>query len=437
MNAAQLPAAFVSRMQKDLPQDEQEAFFDAYDKPACRGIRVNSLKIGTEEFKRISPFALRPVPWEANGFYVAEEKPGRHPHHFAGLYYCQEPSAMSVVPQVGVRPGERVLDLCAAPGGKSTQLAQAMEGEGILFCNEPVPARAHILTQNIERMGVRNSVAICSRTADLAWRFPKFFDRVLVDAPCSGEGMFRKNPEEALKNWSEENVRFCAKRQREILADAASMLAEGGTLVYSTCTFSREEDEGQTELFLREHPDFVLERQQKLYPHRAEGEGHYCAVLKKETYEDRNPVRCPQQREQVTPKERASFLRFCEMHLKKVPQGRLFAAGGILYLLPVGMPHVDWAGTVLLRAGVRAGEFAKNRFEPSHALAMCLRADDAARTVCCTVSEAEKFMRGETLLADVSDGWCLVCVDSYPLGWGKATGGIIKNHYPKGLRLVE
>lgn len=437
MSATLLPAAFVSRMQRDLPREEQKAFFDAYEKPACRGIRVNSLKVSTEEFKKISPFALRPVPWEANGFYVAEERPGRHPYHFAGLYYCQEPSAMSVVPQVGARPGEMVLDLCAAPGGKSTQLAQDMEGKGVLFCNEPVQARAHILTQNIERMGVRNAVAICSRTADLARRFPNFFDRILVDAPCSGEGMFRKNPGEALKNWSEENVRLCAQRQRKILQDAASMLTDGGTLAYSTCTFSREEDEGQTELFLQEHPDFALVSQQKLYPHRAEGEGHYCAILKKETDEACGHARYRWQREQVTPKERAAFLRFCETQLKHVPKGSLFAAGGVLYLLPVGMPYIDWAGTELLRAGVRAGEFAKDRFVPSHALAMCLRTEDAVRSVHCTVSEAEKYMRGETLLADVSDGWCLVCADAYPLGWGKATGGVIKNHYPKGLRLVK
>ncbi len=435
---SRLPAAFLARMRAELGEEEFRAFLQSYEKPLPRGIRVNTLKIDREKFSEISPFALRPVPWEENGFYVAEEKAGRHPYHFAGLYYSQEPSAMSAAPQLGAGPGERVLDLCAAPGGKSTQLAQAMRGEGILVCNEIDPARARILAQNIERLGVKNAVVLNASPERLAPMFPAFFDKILVDAPCSGEGMFRKNAQEALSNWSEANVALCAERQHRILQCAAGMLRAGGRLVYSTCTFAPAEDEGQIYRFLSEHPEFAPVAQRKLYPHEIEGEGHFYAVLEKRSggaAEEGNARRAFRPQAPVPSAARAVFEKFCAENLRCMPSGEPYCAGDVLYLLPAGCFALR--DLPVLRAGVRAGEFRKGRFEPSHALAMSLRAEAFARTVSLDVSAAEKYLRGETFSARVADGWCGVLTEGFPLGWGKATGGTVKNHYPKGLRLMK
>lgn len=239
-----LPVEFMRRMEERLGE-QFPAFLRSYGFPARRAIRVNTLKIPREEFERVSPFALERVPWEENGYYVREEKAGAHAYHFAGLYYSQEPSAMCAAPLLGAERGERVLDLCAAPGGKTTQLAQALGGEGILVANEYVFDRAKILSQNVERLGVKNCAVVSADTEKLARAFPEYFDKILVDAPCSGEGMFKKEPS-ALTEWSEENVRRCALRQSGILDDAAEMLKAGGRLVYSTCTFSEEENGGRS-----------------------------------------------------------------------------------------------------------------------------------------------------------------------------------------------
>ena len=241
----ELPVLFEERMRRMLPPEEYEQFLKSYEREQYHALRVNTLKIRRKEFLERGLFDLEPVPWCENGFYYGEnERPGKHPFHEAGLYYIQEPSAMSAAALADVQPGEYVLDLCAAPGGKSTQLASALQGQGLLVANEIHPARAKILSQNIERMGVRNALVTNETPQSLALRFPAFFDRIIVDAPCSGEGMFFKE-EQALIHWSPENVQMCASRQDEILEEAAKMLAPGGTLVYSTCTFAPEEDEGQ------------------------------------------------------------------------------------------------------------------------------------------------------------------------------------------------
>lgn len=438
-----LPEAFLARMRGALGEGEFAAFLQSYARPVCRGIRVNTLKITREEFEKISPFALRPVPWEENGFYVAEEKVGRHPYHFAGLYYSQEPSAMSAAPALEVRPGERVLDLCAAPGGKSTQLAQAMQGEGILVCNEIVSSRARILSQNIERLGVTNAVVLNADPQSLVPVFHGYFDKILVDAPCSGEGMFRKNEREALENWSKENVRMCAERQRAILGFAAEMLRAGGRIVYSTCTFAPAEDEEQAADFVRTRPDFVLRRQEKLYPHKIEGEGHFYAVFDKTAEGDGNAEggsasrrgALPLQKSNAPAAVRQAFEAFCAENLTRTPSGTLFCAGDAVYLLPEGCFSLQ--GLPVLRAGVRAGEIRKGRFEPSHALAVALQAHDFRRTVTLGGAETEKYLRGEILSSVAENGWCGVLVDGHPLGWGKITGGVVKNHFPKGLRLLK
>ena len=256
------------------------AFLASYEEPPKKGLRVNTLKISPEEFVRRSPFPLSPVEGTSCGFYVSEEKPGADVWHFAGLYYLQEPSAMTVGETAKDCPKNRVLDLCAAPGGKTTHLAAEMGGEGILIANEIDPARARALSQNVERMGITNCAVTCAPPEKLAEQFPAYFDLVLVDAPCSGEGMFKKEPN-AIPEWSEENVARCALRQREILEEAAKTVSSGGRLLYSTCTFAEEEDEWQIEAFLCRHSEFTLLRLNKLYPHEFCGEGHFCALLEK------------------------------------------------------------------------------------------------------------------------------------------------------------
>lgn len=432
-----LPLRFLARMRAQLQTEEAfNAFLASYERPTLRGVRVNNLKITREEFLKISPFSLRPVPWEENGFYVDENiKTGGHAYHFAGLYYSQEPSAMSVAPLLCAKPGERVLDLCAAPGGKSTQLAGAMRGEGILVCNEINGERARILSQNIERLGVTNAVVLNASPESLAVRFQGYFDKILVDAPCSGEGMFKKNRKEALENWSEANVAACAARQKNILSSAAQMLAAGGRLVYSTCTFAPAEDEEQVEAFLREYPSFTLLSQKKLYPHETDCEGHFYAVLQKSDLSSRKAGKERVQTGNLSAKERALFTDFCRGALRDFPWNDriLYRASETLYALPQDLFTLD--KLPVLRAGIRLGSFDKGRFTPAHALALCLKRENVLRSVSLSSEECAGYLRGETKEAEIENGWCLVCVDKYPLGWGKATNGIVKNHYPKGLRL--
>ena len=252
-----LPEAFTNRMQKML-KEEYPDFLQSYNETRNQALRLNPLKGDSGRFLDVSSFHLTPVPFAENGYYYEEEdRPGKHPYHEAGVYYIQEASAMLPAQLLDAKPGERVLDLCAAPGGKSTQIGAAMGGEGILICNEIHPARAKILSENIERMGIINAIVVNHSPDVLAQHFPAYFDRILVDAPCSGEGMFRKN-EEACSEWSPENVTMCAERQDEILDYAAQMLAVGGRLVYSTCTFAPEEDEGSVSRFLKRHPEFSV-----------------------------------------------------------------------------------------------------------------------------------------------------------------------------------
>ena len=258
--------------------DGYEKFLLSYERKAERALRVNTLKIQPEDFKSISPFELEQVPWEKNGFYVTGENLGKTIYHAAGLYYLQEPSAMCAAPKLEVKQGERVLDLCSAPGGKGTQLAQYLNGSGILFLNEINFSRAKILSSNVERLGVKNAVVICAAPSKLAEIFEGYFNKILVDAPCSGEGMFKKESA-AIPEWSVENVNACARRQTEILESAYKMLSKGGRMVYSTCTFAPEEDEHQIENFIKKHSGCKLSEMKKLYPHEIRGEGHFYAVI--------------------------------------------------------------------------------------------------------------------------------------------------------------
>ncbi|MGN0822226.1 MAG: RsmF rRNA methyltransferase first C-terminal domain-containing protein [Candidatus Gallimonas sp.] len=426
-----LPEAFCNRMKEKLGAQYPD-FLRSYELPVRRGIRVNTLKLSREEFLRLNPFSAEQVPWEENGFYIAEERAGAHPYHFAGLYYCQEPSAMCAAPQVRAAEGERVLDLCAAPGGKTTRLAQGMTGSGVLVANEYSYERAKILSQNVERLGIRNCVVTNADSARIAEQFPLWFDKALVDAPCSGEGMFKKEPN-AIPEWSEEAVARCAARQAEILENAATCLRGGGLLVYSTCTFSEEENGGQIAAFLAGHPDFTLLREETLMPHLVRGEGHYCAVLRKAEGAVGSVRPFPVRRNVAA--ERA-FAQFSENFFERVPTGiTTCLPDGRLYLLPDGMP--DTGSLRVLRASVEAGEFDGKLFRPAHALAMSVRREEVRRFVSLSLSECEVYLHGETVRSGLSDGWCVVGVGDYPLGLGKIVNGTVKNHLPKGLRKLR
>lgn len=420
-----LPEEFIIRMQKRLGA-AYPAFLRCYDAPPVRGVRANLLKLSAEAFAALAPFAGERVPWAEGGFYTAAEKVGHFPAWHAGLFYAQEPSAMCAAPLLAVKPGERVLDLCAAPGGKTTQLAAAMRGEGVLVANEYVFDRARILSQNVERLGVRNAAVVSADPAALAARLPQYFDKILVDAPCSGEGMFRRD-ETAIAEWSVQNVERCIVRQREILDSAAQMLAGGGTLVYSTCTFERGENEDQVAQFLVRHPDFVLIEQHLLLPHEVRGEGHFAAVLQRTDGERCDAPPFPQTRNAAA--ERA-FAAFAEEFFVRIPAGRLTAAGDRLYLLPAGLPAL--AGNVL-RAGLELGTFDGKRFTPAHALAMAVSADEVRSRFELSDAECVRWLCGETLSRE-GRGWGIVTWRGHSLGLCKAAGGVLKNHYPKGLR---
>ncbi len=452
-----LPQDFLDRMQRMLG-DEYPLFLESYEKEKFQALRVNTLKTTREEFLQKAPFTLREVPWAAEGFYYEKgDTPGKYPYHEAGVYYIQEPSAMAPAAYLEAQPGEKVLDLCAAPGGKSTQIAAAMQGEGLLVSNEIHPARAKILAENIERMGIKNALVTNETPQRLADIFEEYFDRIMVDAPCSGEGMFRKN-EDACSEWSLENVEICAARQAEILECAASMLKRGGRLVYSTCTFAPAENEESIGSFLEKHPEFSIVKVEKkggmtdgnpawcetntphiedtirLWPHRLDGEGHYVAVLQKEGSLPDGYCRNGEQKG-ISEKDCKEYLEFKKDFLKKELPGIPFLFGEQLYLAPEGMPAVK--GLKVMRPGLHLGTMKKNRFEPSHALALALRPEDVTHVMNLSAEsdEIRKYLNGQTLNCEGEKGWYLICVDGYSIGWGKLAGGIMKNHYPKGLRI--
>lgn len=480
-----LPAQFAERM-KQMLGNEYEEFEACYEREKYRALRFNPLKGEVSAFLEQTPFSLSSVPWSKYGYYYdAEDIPGKHPYHEAGIYYIQEPSAQIPAALLEAQPGERILDLCSAPGGKATQIAASMKGEGLLICNEYVPSRAKILSENIERMGIRNALVVNETPQKLADTFSGYFHRIMVDAPCSGEGMFRKN-EDAHTEWSPENVQMCADRQDEILEAAARMLLPGGRIVYSTCTFAPLENECAIARFLQANPDFAVkeirisqemaskyqdilemgmqsgnsmcaEREMgsldgnikeqlaktiRLFPHKIKGEGHFAAILEKDgTLPDvtqkilsRNGMEktvsikdCKEYEAFLKTEIRADWL----LETQKMPYLRF---GDQLYQIPEQMPGLK--GLKVLRPGLHLGTILKNRFEPSHALALALRPEEVVHTwnLDGNSADAINYLKGGTFPAEGEKGWYLITVDGYSIGWGKLAGGIMKNHYPKGLR---
>ena len=469
---ADLPQSFLDSMKEILGED-YEAFLAGFDGQRQYGLRVNTLKMNLEEFERIAPFHLKKVPWISNGyFYEAEDVPAKHPFYSAGLYYLQEPSAMTPASRLKVQPGERVLDLCAAPGGKATELGAALQGEGLLVANDINTARARALLRNLELFGISNSFVTNEPPHVLAERFPEFFHKIMVDAPCSGEGMFRKNPA-VVDSWQEKGPEYFSKLQREIIVQAAAMLLPGGMMFYSTCTFSPLENEKTITHLLKERPDMevipmedyegfaegltsyrgeVFDESCKLcrriWPHKMSGEGHFMALLHK-----KNGV---QQQVQQTVSQSSIWWEKCKGLNKEqkaaaedffshvniaYDEKRIDVRGDNLYYLPA--PKYDGRGLHFLRNGLFMGEFKKKRFEPSQPFALALHAQDFDQVLDFPADDERlsRYLRGETL--DVSDliagekkrkGWQLVMVAGHPLGFGKLVNNNLKNKYPAGWR---
>jgi NOL1/NOP2/sun family putative RNA methylase len=485
-----LPELFKERMNKSLGDEEFNEFLLSFDDDRrYHALRINTLKCGASVLGKFAT-ANEQVPWEGNGYYYDDsDTPGKHPYHEAGLYYIQEPSAMAPVHFLDPKPGEKILDLCAAPGGKSTQIAVAMKGEGILVTNEINRDRAKILSLNVERLGIKNALVLNETPQHLSEVFEGYFDKILVDAPCSGEGMFRKN-EEAFGEWSPENVKLCAERQAEILDCAEKMLLPGGTLVYSTCTFSVDENEQSILQFIRRHPDFhtvpveavggmeagrpawtyateaeasEVGNSIRLWPHKVKGEGHFLCVLKRDgelpsgehnSYVPGGRVIGAQKSESklftefaketldMTDKnalDKPLTAGKLDLELKGGSRllGTIFMFGDQMYLAPENMPSPQ--GLKVMRPGLHLGTVKKDRFEPSHALALFLKKEDVLEAIdfVCEDTEVNSFLNGQTLrgIDKSKKGWKLITADGYSIGWAKAAGGMLKNHYPKGLRI--
>lgn len=425
-----LPQAFLERMAARLG-DAYPAFLASYDAPYMRGIRFNPLKPCTE----LPPGIEDSVLWEANGHYLSLDSPaGKLPLHEAGAYYLQEPSAMLPAAILDPQPGERVLDLCAAPGGKSTQLGARMAGNGLLVCNEPVFKRAQVLSQNIERMGIPNALVVSAMPAQLADRWPEAFDAIQVDAPCSGEGMFRRHPE-TRGEWSPESPAGCAKRQADILDSAALLVRPGGRIVYSTCTLNPMENEDTVAAFCDRHPDFALQPihlpgadaptgMLTCYPHLMRGEGHFAALLKRAG--DGHPSGLPRDHSLRQPdKAQRQALR---AFAADSPEPTALLGDTMVYL-----PECpDLRGLKVLRAGLHLGELKGKVFRPDHAWAVSACPPDMPR-MALNEAQTRAYLAGETLPAD-GRGWVLPTFAGLPLGWGKIADGVMKNHYPKELR---
>lgn len=452
----QLPERFESRMM-DMLGEEYTSFKQSLDAPFHHGLRVNTSKISVEEFLKISPFSLQPVPWIANGFYFDEkDKPARHPYYYAGLYYLQEPSAMTPASFLPVEQGDRVLDLCAAPGGKSTELAVKLKNTGVLVSNDISNSRAKALLKNLELFGIGNVVVASEPPSALLSHFTGFFDKILIDAPCSGEGMFRKSYS-MVTAWERNGVDMFAKLQREILRDAVKLLAPGGKLLYSTCTFSPQENEQSIEYLLhlddslslvelpiyegfdKGHPAWgetknpELAKTRRLWPHKLEGEGHFVALLEKREGAGQGVSSYSFGKGRLTP-EAEAFIASLGMDIDR---SRIEVAGDRVFYMPSAMPCVK--GLRLLRTGLLMGEIKKNRFEPSQALAMHLKLAEFQNSVSLPADDVRviKYLKGETIELDAADGWVLFGVDGYPLGWGKANRGILKNKYLPGWRYMS
>lgn len=461
----QLPEAFLLKMQ-ELLGEEFGQYLESFKEEWKPGLRVNTLKLSPGELAELVPWNLEPVPWADNGFYYDGTldgevlRPSKHPAYYAGLYYLQEPSAMTPAAMLPVVPGDRVLDLCAAPGGKSTELASKLKGRGMLVSNDISYSRARALLKNLELAGAANICVTSEAPEKLAGVWPEFFDKILVDAPCSGEGMFRRD-EDMVKDWNEKGPEYYVPIQRQILSQAAAMLRPGGYMLYSTCTFSVEEDEGNVAYVLEEFPQmqlccldldkvpgacggFGLSGCMRLFPYRLKGEGHFLALMRKKGGDDGGkeilpPMDSGTARKRVRAVEKEKELdAFLRQSGAEWDYGRIVIHQDNVYYLPEGLA---WNLPLrFLRTGLFLGELKKGRFEPSQALAMSMKAGQFPNTVSFPGGDSRvlRYLKGETISLEGDEGpvkgWCLAAMEGFPLGWAKGTGMSLKNKYYPGWR---
>lgn len=456
----ELPIKFSTKMKEMLGED-YDNYLASFEEDAHQGLRVNTAKISVEDFLKLSPYKLENVPWCPNGFYYDKtEKPAKNPLYFAGLYYIQEPSAMTTASLLPIEEGDIVLDLCAAPGGKSTELAAKLNRTGLLVTNDISNSRAKALLKNIEVFGVGNVLVTSEPPNELAKRFPMFFDKILIDAPCSGEGMFRKQ-NNMTTAWEKNGVDLFVGLQHSILKEAVDMLKPGGMIIYSTCTFSKEENEQSIEYLLSlddslhlvelpmiegfdcGHPEWgntanvELTKCRRLWPHRLKGEGHFVALVKK----DEAPVTAVVNEFSFSKEKLSSeAIEFIQSLNYPFDLTRMDVQKERVYYIPKEMPFVK--GLRILRCGLYMGEMKKNRFEPSQALAMFLKSSEFPNIVNFNLEDERviKYLKGETIeldkdeQTDCKDGICLICTQQQPLGFGKLSKGTIKNRYLPGWR---
>ncbi len=460
-----LPEKFTEQM-KNMLGSELDAYIAALDQPMNHALRVNTLKISVEDFLKISPFKLTPVPWCPNAFYydADTEVPSKHPYYYAGLYYLQEPSATLPAATLPIEEGDRVLDICAAPGGKSTELLARLGKTGYLVSNDISASRAKALIKNLELFGAENVLVTCESTDKLAGQFDHYFDKILIDAPCSGEGMFRKSTS-MVTAWERNGNEYFATIQKSILVEAVRMLKPGGMILYSTCTFSGLEDEdsilylldqkdGLRLVPITQHEGFVpgraewssdpdkasdinLEYTMHLFPHKVKGEGHFVSLV-----EDTDTNSSGSSVSDYYPKSfkiSEELLEFISHIKRDFKRDRFENMNGRIYYIPDGCP--ENGRLHVLRRGLLMGEEKKNRFEPSQALAMALSCDEYDNVLSLSADDERvmRYLKGETIeysdSENLSKGWVLIAVDNFPLGFGKAAAGQIKNKYLPGWRI--
>ena len=459
MSELKLSEEYLNKMRDLLGEEEFSAYLKSFDEERLYGLRVNTAKVTPEAFPELVSWDLKPVPWIPNGFYYeGTERPAKDPYYYAGLYYLQEPSAMTPAMLLPVKPGDRVLDLCGAPGGKSTELGVKLAGKGVLISNDISNSRAKALLKNLELWGISN-ICVTSETPDkLADVFGPWFDKILIDAPCSGEGMFRKD-DDMVKSYEERGPEYYSEIQKEITDQAVRMLAPGGLLLYSTCTFSRCEDEEIICHILENHQEMELIRLPlfegasggigldgciRLFPHKIKGEGHFISLLRKNGGGAERTAAGSRERSRTEPQGKkgpalpTELTDFLALMNREFEDSRIMIKNDSVYYLPENF--VPAKELRYLRTGLLLGELKNKRFEPGQALAMTLHAKEFRQTISWKKEDDRviRYLKGETISLTPEEGpvkgWCLVCVDGYPLGFAKGTGMALKNKYYPGWR---
>ncbi len=453
----ELPKKFIENMKELLTERELLEYLNSLEKKPCHGIRINHKKISTEDaqvlFEKwglIEKWGLKKIPWISNGYFIEDSKAASaHPFYRAGLYYIQEPSAMTPARSLPLEKKDKILDMCAAPGGKATQLASKIGPEGFLLANDISVSRGKALLKNLEMAGVDNACVSAEDPKKLMSFFSEYFDKILLDAPCSGEGMFRRDPK-SVGAWLEKGPDYYSKIQEELLEEAYAMLSPGGRLIYSTCTFSKEENEDQIEKLLKKHPQMQIEKivpyegfskgfgsveeAVRIFPHKMDGEGHFVCLLKKQG-EKKESQRINQKTNEKLPKDAEEFLKHCSYDFSG---GKFMVEKDRIYFLQKNLSKVDQIR--YLRTGLLLGNMKKDRFEPAQSFAMALKKEEFDSVLDLPVEDqmVEKYLKGESFPVEEKEktkfSWKLICTEGYPLGWAKQSASMLKNKYESAWR---